>query len=806
MLEAYFYKGVSFTYSTMLIRSAGTKIKGFGGVASGPEDLVKGLNQIQGIINKRRGQKLTSIDCLDIVNIIASVVVAGNVRRCLPKGAKVHTKEGIINIEDILIGDEVLTSKGYSKVSNKFVQGKQDVYIIKTNKGDFRGTLNHKMITYDEYKEEYIWKTIGELKKGDKLINTKTGIDGNPNIELPSFEFTNRINRINTPRYTNEIAWLFGIISGNFYPNDNKTIQFKFNSHELMKKIIKILEYFGTSLRIITDIDINNNLYQIKIISKNFYNYFNKYFLNQIPYFINETTLNNRMSFISGFFESNICSMNNDCIILDNFTNDNYKKDISILLYSCGIENKIEGKKTIIIDEFENLSYMNFITKVLPSSIKTQKNYKLNLMNVGIADIQEIKLYDFCETFDIEVENVHEFFCDGFLTHNSALICMGDCDDIEYLNAKRWDRGNIPNWRCMSNNSVVCNDISKLPEEFWEGYNGNGEPYGLVNIGLSRKIARIKDGLEKYPDPSVDGFNPCGEIQLSNFETCCLSEIFLPNINNFEELKDVATFAYRICKHSLMLKCHQKDTERIVHKNSRIGIGITGYLQSSQEQKNWLSDLYEYLREYDIEYSKKIGAPISVKLTTVKPSGTLSLLAGVTSGAHPAIYQYFIRRIRISSSNTSLINLARSHNYFVEYQRNFDGTDDKNTMIIEFPCSYPEGTILAKDMTAIQQLETIRELQTNWSDNAVSVTIYYRLEELDAIKEWLNKNYNNYIKSCSFLLHNEHGFKQAPFEEITKEKYDELIKKVIPITSGKINIMKDNELSSDCVGGSCPIR
>ncbi len=806
MLEAYFYKGVSFTYSTILIRSAGTKIKGFGGVASGPEDLVKGLNQIQGIINKRKGHKLTSIDCLDIVNIIASVVVAGNVRRCLPKGAKVHTKDGIINIEDILIGDEVLTSKGYAKVSNKFVQGKQDVYIINTNKGDFKGTLNHKMLTYNEDNEDYVWKTIGELKKGDKLINTKTKIEGNSKIVLPSFEFTNRINRINTPEFTNDIAWLFGIISGNFYQNDNKTIQLKFNSYELIKKIIKTLECFGNSLRIITDIDINNNLYQIKIISKNFYNYFYKYFINQIPYFINETTFDNRMSFILGLFECEFCYMNKDNIKLDNFTNDNYKRDVSILLYSCGIENKSESKKMIIIDEFDNLSYMKFFTKSLPSSFKTQKTYKLNSMNVGIADIQEIKLYEYCETFDIEVENIHEFFCDGFLTHNSALICMGDCDDIEYLNAKRWDRGNIPNWRCMSNNSVVCNDISKLPAEFWEGYNGNGEPYGLVNIGLSRKIGRIKDGFEKYPDPSVDGFNPCGEQSLANSEVCCLSEIFLPNIDNFEELKDVITFAYRICKHSLMLKCHQKDTERIVHKNSRIGIGITGYLQSSQEQKDWLSDLYEYLREYDIEYSKKIGAPISVKLTTVKPSGTLSLLAGVTSGAHPAIYQYFIRRIRISSSNTSLINLARSHHYFVEYQRNFDGTDDKNTMIIEFPCSYPEGSILAKDMTAIQQLETIRELQTNWSDNAVSVTIYYRLEELDAIKEWLNKNYNNYIKSCSFLLHNEHGFKQAPFEEITKEKYEELIKKVIPITSGKINIMKDNELSSDCVGGSCPIR
>jgi ribonucleoside-diphosphate reductase alpha chain/ribonucleoside-triphosphate reductase len=237
-----------------------------------------------------------------------------------------------------------------------------------------------------------------------------------------------------------------------------------------------------------------------------------------------------------------------------------------------------------------------------------------------------------------------------------------------------------------------------------------------------------------------------------------------------------------------------------------MGIGITGYLQSSTEQKSWLNDLYDYLREYDIYYSNKIGVPTSVKLTTVKPSGTLSLLAGVTSGAHPAIYQYFIRRIRIASSNTTLIDLARKHNYYIEYQKNFDGSDDKKTMIIEFPCCYPEGTILAKDMSAIDQLNTIKELQTIWSDNSVSVTIYYKLEELSQIKEWLKNNYNDNIKTCSFLLHNDHGFKQAPFEEISKEKYEELMKIVIPITSGKINVINDNELSSDCAGGACPIR
>ena len=357
----------------------------------------------------------------------------------------------------------------------------------------------------------------------------------------------------------------------------------------------------------------------------------------------------------------------------------------------------------------------------------------------------------------------------------------------------------------MSNNSVVCDDISKLLPEFWNGYNGGGEPYGLINIELSKKIGRIKDG-EKYPDPLVEGYNPCSEQSLANYETCCLSEIFLPNVTSFEELKDVATTLYRICKHSLLLKCHHENTEKIVHHNLRMGIGMTGILQSTKEQRDWLSPLYEYLREYDDKYSKKIGTNTSVKLTTVKPSGTLSLLAGVTPGVHAGIYQYFIRRIRISSSNHNLINICRKNGYFIEYQKNFDGTDDKNTMIIEFPCCYPEGTILAKDLSAVDQLNTIKELQTDWSDNAVSNTVYFRLHELDDIKEWLRVNYKNNVKSCSFLLHNDHGFKQAPYEEITKEKYDELLTKVKPITSGNINQATENELGSECAGGACPIR
>jgi len=383
----------------------------------------------------------------------------------------------------------------------------------------------------------------------------------------------------------------------------------------------------------------------------------------------------------------------------------------------------------------------------------------------------------------------------------SAQIALGDHDDLEFLRAKRWDLGGIPNWRAMSNNSVVCDDVSDLPDEFWEGYKGNGEPYGLINLESSRRMGRT--GETEYPDPDVMGYNPCAEQSLAPYETCCLAEIYLPNIESEKELKKVATYLYRINKHSLAIKCAVKETEEIVHKNMRMGIGVTGYLQATEEQRSWLQYCYIYLRAYDKEYSEAAGLPPSIKLTTVKPSGTLSLLAGVTPGAHPGYSEHYIRRIRMSA-NSELVGVCRNNGFDIEYVRNFDGTEDHSTVVVSFPCKFPKGTKFAGDMTAVDQLEVITRLQAEWSDNSVSVTVYYRKEELDAIREWLSNHYHN-VKSVSFLLHNEHGFDQAPLEEIDKKTYLSMKKRTTPIKSLKDIKMEDIEIS-DCDSGACPVR
>jgi hypothetical protein len=285
---------------------------------------------------------------------------------------------------------------------------------------------------------------------------------------------------------------------------------------------------------------------------------------------------------------------------------------------------------------------------------------------------------------------------------------------------------------------------------------------------------------------------------------CCLSEVVLPNIESKEELLDVVELLYKVNKHALRLPAPYQKTEEIVHKNMRMGIGITGYLQASEEQKSWLSDCYEYIRDFDNKYSEINRMPKSVKLTTVKPSGSLSLLPGVTPGAHPAYARYMYRRIRVAASHI-LVDICRKNGYPVEYVKRFDGTEDYGTVVITFPYSYPEGTRLAKDMTALDQLKVIKELQTNWSDNSVSCTIYYRKEELPAIQEYLSKHYKNGHKTLSFLLHSEHGFIQAPYEEITKEQYDNLVANTKPITSLSEGLDLD-ESDIDCATGACPIR
>ena len=760
LLKAHFYSGEDLTYSCTLLRSEGAPIRGFGGVSSGPEVLCDGIHKMNDILNKKANSKLTSIDALDICNLIGYIVVSGNVRRCLPWYNLVHTQNGLVPIRDVQPGTLVLTSDGYKKVKFNFYQGRQKLINIITENGHFACTPNHKMAIWCENKR-IDWEEAGKLKYGNKLILPDEVIPGVdtffPNKKIP-----------------------FNLLASSALACLHKNIFTinKFLSSHQIDTVNEFLRLFEDNAEITIGEITGEITYHA---SEELKNYIIEHILcTRLQDYILQAKSEYRSNYLSILFNYSTACIKHVYLA----------QDLQNLLYSCGIISELKSNQV-----HHNFVYTEI--NILPEHIHTDTVIRIE--NIGVTE----------ETYDLEIEDNHEFFCNGHLVHNSAEIVLGDAKDNSYLKAKRWDLGNIPSYRAYSNNSVICNDISEVlnNEEFWKGYTGVGEPYGLVNLNLMRKTGRIGD--EMYSDKDVEGCNPCAEQSLCNYETCCLAEIFLPNINTREELMLCIKYLYRICKHSLMLKCPQsKETDKIVHENMRMGIGVTGYLQATELQKSWLSGCYEELRQYDKEYSNSHGFPVSIKLTTCKPSGTLSLLGNVTPGVHPAFARYYIRRIRISSESP-LIKLANTHGYETEYVKNFDGSLDLSTTIISFPHKVPDSTVLAEECTAINQLEYVKRLQTEWSDNAVSVTVYYRKEELPEIKEWLRTNYNSHVKSVSFLLRSDHGFLQAPMEEICLSKYLQMIKSCKPIddVEGICYFNDEKHISeTECVGGVCPIR
>jgi ribonucleoside-triphosphate reductase len=422
---------------------------------------------------------------------------------------------------------------------------------------------------------------------------------------------------------------------------------------------------------------------------------------------------------------------------------------------------------------------------------------------LNICDILNARVGKKIRSIDaLDIANIIGKIVVAGSARRSAQIAIGDPDDFLFLKAKNWGKGDIPAWRANSNNSIYADSYDEIIDEFWKGYDGSGEPYGLINRNLIRKNGRLG---EKVNDNKVIGTNPCGEIGLEDGEPCNLAEIFLPNISSKEELFDVSALLYKTQKAITTLAYPYKKSRDVIERNRRLGQGITGWLQATEEQLSWVDDAYKNLKAVDEKWSNEIKINKSIKLTTVKPSGTLSLLAGVTPGIHPAYAQYYIRRVRMGS-NDPLVNYCREKGHKVQYDIGLDGKENHTICVVEFPCETPEHATLAKELTAIEQLEWVVRAQTSWADNNVSVTVYYRKEELPEIQEWMKKNYKNKVKSVSFLLHSDHGFIMAPYEEITLDTYNKLKSKIKDginfADSSNIDLLDNLE----CEGGACPIK
>lgn len=392
---------------------------------------------------------------------------------------------------------------------------------------------------------------------------------------------------------------------------------------------------------------------------------------------------------------------------------------------------------------------------------------------------------------------VGEFVVSGNV-RRSAIIIIGDPWDKEYLKAKRWDLGVLPSYRAMANFTVACDDVDDLHPLYWKTYEA-GEAFGIFNRKNAQTFARMG---ERKKDTAT-GTNPCAEAMLENGEPCNLQEIFLPNLKDEKEFIEASRLMHRWGKRVTCEDYHNPINDEVVKRNRRIGTGITGCLQSSLFNKDTLDRAYAEIQKENISYSKQLSIPESIRTTVIKPSGTLSLMGDTTPGLHPAYSKYFIRRVRFSADD-KLVPLLRKSGHPIEPVQKLDGTLDHSTLVVDFFCSTPEGTPCADDgYDTWKQLDTLLFAQKHWADQSVSVTVYYKKEEINQIKAWLSLNLK-YLKTISFLCYNDHGFKQAPLESITKEQYEKNSENISNIDVDAIGSGSLENL--ECEGGVCPVK
>ena len=396
----------------------------------------------------------------------------------------------------------------------------------------------------------------------------------------------------------------------------------------------------------------------------------------------------------------------------------------------------------------------------------------------------------------------------------SAELLIGRIDDEDFLNLKNaevfpernsYDSEN-PGWGWMSNNSVevqVGQDLSPIVD----GIARNGEP-GVIWMDMSRKYGRLADGVNNK-DHRVAGFNPCAEQSLESYECCTLVETYLGRHDSLEDYKRTLKFAYLYAKTVTLLPTHWEETNAIMQRNRRIGASMSGVADFADNNgmpvlREWMDEGYKTVQRYDNIYSEWLGVRESIKMTTVKPSGTVSILAGESPGVHwtPG-GEYFNRTIRFSNDDPMLPLFKMAH-YRVEPASESPDT----TSVVYFPIK-SNAKRSEKDVTIFEKIALAAAAQRYWSDNSVSVTVSFNAETEKQHVGTVLHMYDGQLKTVSFLPQGNETYPQMPYTQITKEEYEqEGLMKLFPIDlSGVYAGMASDAIGEAyCTTDSCEIK
>lgn len=569
----FLYQGVIPTIDTSKIRPKGSRLKTFGGRASGPEPLRELMLFTIDVFIKAQGRRLKPIETHDLMCKIAEIVVVGGVRRCSPKGTKVHTTSGYTNIEDIEVGDYVVTPVGNRRVNKVFKQGVQRTVKINHTHGFIECTPNHRVAVFDSV-FTYTFKEAQHLTSDDRLVfyNKEVLFDKEQTLPESKHERSKHDHvspEFVLPEFNEDLAWFLGLFAGDGCaridqrPKPKKgfkgdlSLPFPNEHEEMMLKAKGVLESFGYKVGLH-----DAGTYKVlRVTSIELAKWFQDNVKKphqpiRVPEFIKKASPEIRWAFLAGVFDADGSSKNRKQPVLVSTVYQEFAQDITDLFKSLGVlayykmkERKEENwqdigdvktkgthnyekiakgfsksmkyshtispmdvgghsfsKKTKDIELYVNKSLYASSKSVTARLLEQESDLSLEYLPVKVVSVED---YRDIETFDIEVEEVHHYVSEGFVTHNSALISLSDLSDSKLAKAKSGKWWETNNHRALANNSAVYYHRPSK-EEFdkeWKNLkDSNSGERGIVNRLAMEKIAASNGRREFYAGM---GTNPC---------------------------------------------------------------------------------------------------------------------------------------------------------------------------------------------------------------------------------------------------------------------------------------------------------
>jgi ribonucleoside-diphosphate reductase alpha chain len=365
----------------------------------------------------------------------------------------------------------------------------------------------------------------------------------------------------------------------------------------------------------------------------------------------------------------------------------------------------------------------------------------------------------------------------------SAMISLSNINDIEMAQAKSGNWWENNSQRSLSNNSVAYSrkpEMEQFIAEWKNLYDSKSGERGIYNV----KAAQSQASKYGRRDPDIHyGTNPCSEIILRPYQFCNLSEVVIKEKDTREEITKkvklatiLGTWQSTLTDFKYLRKIWKDNTE----EERLLGVSLTGQFghtfmsgkKGLDQLEVYLTELRNAARETNKDEAEKIGISESAAITCVKPSGTVSQLVGVSSGMHPWHSPYYIRTVRGDKKDPLSTFLKE-----VGIPCEDDFMKPDQTYVFSFPIKAPEGAIVRDDLTAIDHLNTWLVYQRAWCEHKPSITVSVKEDEWMDVGAWVWKHFDE-VSGISFLPHSDHSYKQAPYQEVTKEEYDELVSRM----------------------------